>query len=681
MNIVENRERAANFESEIGLTFIASIKLLSDKMESIEVFYDFNKTIANHNEIVIGLGRRDTDHQGIILNNKVEGYVSVSEFISKSSDEIINQWKHKIDDPVRASFYMEDLSPDTCLSFLLFFARMNGVEMDSTIKEWVGYVNRWESGDVKTTGAPFESWGCLLNALGHECISFNNEKVKPEEFKAGFLSCLRFTIHMIVNGMQPHSVKSLNEVEDYHRAIAILKNDQQEYFRLLASTEKVQLNLPLKGSQRKVLVDAFLAVEDTHIGGVLKSFIRNDCDQPFFKSGFGLMAIHSPGARGTGNDMVISVDPSLGVHLKDLWISLEHLEDEKWNGKRPCDQPRYQDLRSKANQPWYDEMEKCTIIAAPKQFEEGPLKGQPGSKCTWDDVLDLLWQEYHPLKSLKVFPLNEASSLGESCLIEESSPLITGGGKQFLALKWHSFGNRQSFLITPTIKRYFAAIADYETTGPIGILDLPPETSFDFLELPGGFTMIHRNGVLFFDDWSKDDSAFQKYKIEYESILERYLSFTSLHNEIKGFFKSVKDKLEHSSIRQKELVSLNKQIANFKMRLRETILNTMVTSQEFNILKFREKVEKRWGLNTQLDELYQTVAEIENIVKGYVETRTGSLVNKITVYGFPIAVGLSAFQTAPEDLFKNGTIHSTAFFATLAIIIGVIFWLRHRWDQ
>lgn len=658
---------------------------LEQRMEKskFRTVYNANKSTAYEEEVLIGIGQTNHDgYKGLILNNKIEGLPSVTEYVMSRSEDTIQEWKARLGSFDELTIYMEDLSPDTCFSFLVLFARVSGISVNSkTFKEWLLYVNRWETGDVKTTGNPFESWGCLLSALGHEYIPIHeDDPIDENYFKEGLLACLRLTFQVLKAGMKPNQIKLLDDIEEYQRAIAILHNSEQEYKRLLGSAEKIQLNVPVRGSNKQVIVDAFLATENTHIGGVFKSFIRNDREETFLHSGFGLMGLHSPSAIGSGGDMVISVDPSVGIHLKDLWVALEQKETEAWDHElRPQDVPKFPQT-SPYNEPWYDEMGRYTLVAAPKRIEKGAYAGELGSKLEWNDVLDVLWQTYHPLKHLKIYPIREDGTYDTCCFIEEHSPLTKGNNKAFIPLKWHSFGERQSFLMTPTIKRYLAACADSEITNPIQIKDLPPETSFDFMSVPGGFTVIHRNGVLFFDDWSKDDSAVEKYKTEYLSILKRYQDVKSRHEDITTLFLEVKAKLAEGNIRQKTLVDLNERLSKIKMEMRETILTTMATSQEYNILKFREKVEQRWGLERQLDELYQTVTEIEDIVKSYVETNTGDLINRITIFGFPIATAAAVLQIFPQQLFGNLTDHLAWIVVVGAGSGFAILRLKKKWE-
>ena len=70
-----------------------------------------------------------------------------------------------------------------------------------------------------------------------------------------------------------------------------------------------------------LLVDA-LIFEDIELAGILKVLARCDRVNSRTQRGFALLALRRPAAAGTGNDMVISVDPRAGITLEPLWQAL-----------------------------------------------------------------------------------------------------------------------------------------------------------------------------------------------------------------------------------------------------------------------------------------------------------------------------------------------------------------------
>ncbi|MBA4494841.1 hypothetical protein ACFO25_03555 [Paenactinomyces guangxiensis] len=628
-----------------------SLELLWDELEQFQIHYDPNKTRAGTNEILIGIG--DENNGGVCLNNRRTEYESVTELLYYSDRQTLEL-------PVsfhETQFYIEDLSPDSCLAFIFLYCLNQGMAADEFPEDWVDYVNKWEMGDVKTTGEPFQSWGCLHSALAQAHFTFYEEtdaegkpisKIDQANYVNGFWACVTLAVEMLLADVIPHEVPVLDHVEEYNRAMAFLRFEYQQYLQALKQATIIQLELPVKNSNRTLLVDAFIATENTYMG-LLKSFLSNDSERTWLRSGFSLIALHRPGLKGSGNDIVISVDPNMNIHLKDLWEKLEHMENERWEGLRPCDQPRLPG-RSPANQPWYDDMGRYTLVSAPKKIN----KELYGSKLEWSDVVSALWELYNPAKSLTVRPYLEDGTIGQSCYIYECQPIVTDreSQKQFTAVKWDSLGREQALVASPSMKRYLAVCASGLYSGKIPpIYPLPAERSFDFLELPCGFAVIHSNGILILDDQNNEQLDLPAYKGEFERLLQRVQTVSKIHAEISRKVDDIQKKLQtRQTLSGKYLISLHHWIAQQKMDLRNTILRTMPASVDHNLQVFRETVEKRWGLNNQLDELYESVAEIEHIITGYAEARTNRLISAITIYGFPFALFAGLFEFIFEGI-------------------------------
>lgn len=623
-----------------------------ENIENFKVYYSPGKRVASYNEIIIGFGSQNGS-QGIVLNNKETEQSSVSELICDASEETVQLWRESLKNDLQleeAHIYLEDLSPDTCLGFILFYLRVRGINLHSIDRKWIHYVSLWEKGDVKTTGQPFESWGCLHNALSHTYFD-QSEQDNITVFQEGFKTCIRFVVQLIKKRLDPFKVEPLNESEYYHRAVALLQHEYQEYTQMLNHALTVQLQLPLKDTNRKILVDAFLVKERKHLGTV-KAFLRNDIENSWSKKGFAFMAVHNPDVAGTGTDITVSVDTSVGVHLKDLWNRLEEIENDKWGGNRPSCKPRYKDLRSMATEPWYDENKKYTILGAPKKLPDGRL----GSALKWEDVLQSIWELYHPAKDVRVAAVGEAGENTGTYLVHECKPLISDDKyeKQFIAVKWDHSQKDQSIILSPTMKRYLAACAAGEfTKGKLPkIQELPQESSFDFESIPGGFVVLHANGVLLFDDWSRDQVEVEEYKSEFQKVLKRYSVVQEKYEEVHREVSSIKEITDQGQVlSRKEVIALNNRITKLKMQLRYVVLETMPTNTNHYLDMFRSNLERRWGLSSQLIELYEIIGDIENIIKSYTEIRTNHLVSLITIFGFPLALFGGLFQFSLQGMY------------------------------
>lgn len=632
--------------------------------------------------IIIGTGHADLHRNAIMLNNKAEKKESVSQLVYNASTKRVEEWKSVLRTMKEPFYVLEDLSPDTCFSLLLFQLRVieesSIYSEDELLKEWVEYCNRWESGDMITTGVPFHSWGCLHNALSHHFFEGRREKVLDEaKFRLGFLHCLQFLRTLLENEASPYHVPALPFSKEYQKAKNLIKQEHNQYKQSLKQAELLQLELPMNNSAKSLLVDAILSV-DYRMLGAQKVFLRNDEEHAWMKAGFGLMAVHQPRAIGTGNDMVISVEPTLEINLEKLWFELEKLENEKWAGKRPSNFPRYKDdSRTNANEPWYDENGRYTLIAAPRRINDSLL----GTKLTWNDVMEALWRVYHPLQHFYVDNINSKGALeekGKSYLPHDIAPVIKQEEKHLITMKW-STTNLNPMVLSPTVIRYLAACANAKRNKGFPLLaDLPTEKTFDLLEIPGGIVVIHENGVLLLDDWSKENSNVSVYRQEFEHAYERYEVITKLYDDVKKEINSFWEIINHKTKRigAKELIQLNKRMTLLKLFLRKTILNTMIKTSEINVQLYREKLEKRWGISRKMDELYNAVSELEQIIKGHSEVHTNQLINGITIYGFPLILFSSLLQflfSGISSLLWLTIGLTSIIFASLLCILGIRF--------
>lgn len=632
---------------------------------SFKVFYESNKLTANQNEILFGRG--EIDNGGLILNNKrVEtDSVSVSQLIMDTTEEEIKAWEQRlVGEPI---LYIEDMSADTCLSIIVLFARWSAVSTQEIPSDWISYVNRWEKGDVKSTGEPRKSWGTLLNTLSHKYFFLKSDMFDEEKIRTGLNECLLFTIELLMRNANPADVPILEGSVVYSTAITKLNIDYQEYKEVLDNSEKIQLRLPVKGSDRKILVDAIIVTELSNVG-TLKNFARNDQDHSWLKSGFGLMAVYSPTLASRGGEITFSVDPSIGVHLEDLWTALEQEEDRKWAGMRPNNKPR---SGSDFNQPWHVSDDK-TLVAAPYLVEMESGQYEKGSKLSWEETLDQLWRLYHPSSELSVHSLHSDGTWGPECTLQNCGTLYKDRSKQFMGVKW-ALNKKNSVLLTPTLERHLVALLSGNNQNEI--VHLPSKESFDFVDFPGGFCLIHQNGVVVFDDWSRDQTDIVSYHTEFVNLLKRYDAIKKFQMTIEKEIELVLNKLQDLKKIRGELVSLSDSLAKIKIQLRKDIFQTMPSVEDYHLEEFRKTIEKRWGLNTQLNELYDTVSEIEITIKSMVETRTNKVISGITIYGFPFAVLASIFAGTWEDIFTKQEISFDglfSFFALLFISINIL---------
>lgn len=636
------------------MEFKRVLKQLSRQLDLLSIYYQPHKKVTKPNEIF--LGNRMVSYYTDRRINLYQGgqYHSTTEMLYKMDHPI-----YSTNIPIENyQFFFEDLSPDACLSFILVYCQYHGLTVDHFPSEWIDYTIRWELGDVKTTGKPHESWGCLHSSLAHaffimeEKIDANGNLtpiIDEAHVIQGLIACIRLAIALLLEGIVPYEIPYIDHVEEYNRANMYLKMEYQKYMLGLKHATITQLELPVIHTNRKLLVDAFITTENTYIG-LLKSFLIHDETSTWLGSGFQFFAIHRPDFKGTGHDMVIQVDPQLRVHLKDLWEKLEKLEEERQviPMKRP-------------NQCyWYHNEDQYTILAAPKHSHTLSV----GSQIEWADVVRLIWELYNPGNSITVNPYLEDGSIGQSCRIYECEPILKG--EKFLtAAKWNSLGQQQVLVSSPTLQRYLAVCAsnaDQTTIPPIH--PLPLEDSFDFMELPFGYALINQKGIFILDDWNNEPFDYSLYKNEVRHLMERVETFQQIHQECIEMMTKVKAWLnQYETLSGDKLSEVNHWITKQKTEIRHTLLRTMLSSSDYYLQTFRKAIEKRWAIQSQLNELYNTVTELEHIIENHMNIRTNRLINLITIFGFPFVLfsGLFEliFQNIPSPMWFG--IHWTNF--------------------
>jgi len=350
---------------------------MTDLLDGVKIVFDANKKVANKGEILVGLGNTQISNEGVVLQHKTtpEHYDSLSRYVYTLPMDLDTKQLH--------TFYIEDLSVDTVISIWIFLLKIKKLALAKNIVSWIDYASRWERGDTTTTGKPFESYGCLQNAL----VSYL-AKSKPD---VQLEESLSFLDYLVKHNIDPAKIPKNLSDDFYQKAYKALEKEYGKYEFLVRKSEVAVLNIPQKDNSGVRKVSAIF-IETDIVTSIHKVFLRNDVDNSPTKDGFALMAVYNEVAAGTGNDIVISVDPDKKIHLKDLWVALENEENKCWEGKRPMDSPRplisYPDNNG-PNEPWWDDMGNYTLIAAPKMIGE-----QYGRCVDWYTVKTLIKQLY-----------------------------------------------------------------------------------------------------------------------------------------------------------------------------------------------------------------------------------------------------------------------------------------------
>lgn len=322
---------------------------------------------AEQNQVLIGVGTWGTrdkpvHHLGVCLNNKglagcfggAEDPATVTELVLDPPPELATHWQtawgegatldRRLDE---LTLVVEDAAPDAVLAFLFWLAVTNGVVAAEfrrpEITRWIEAVRRWELTGMVADN-PHTSWAALLSALSHSYFAPTTPaENRPYDFAGAWREALHFTATLLLRDIAPDAVPELWELDAYRRAAALLRNEEQDYLRSLSRSTRLQLLVPVAGPEprKDLVVDAYLTVE-TWPNGARKLFARLDRTHSHTGQGFAVMGVYRPDPRieGSGDDMVVSVNPLTGINLQDLWLELERLENQRWEGQRPTENPR-----------------------------------------------------------------------------------------------------------------------------------------------------------------------------------------------------------------------------------------------------------------------------------------------------------------------------------------------------
>lgn len=677
------------FQAFIATLTAALPTLLQGETPRLRIRYAPNQTGAAHGEILLGLGTSGgrPEDTGVVLQNK-SSQRSVAASILKATAMELDEWRKRLGQPatpaeLQATLYVEDASPDTTLGLVFFLARLFGVSPDALPLLWCDYVIRWEAGDVRTTGQPFASWGCLQSALGHSYAT--EQGAERTGVEAALPQCLRYLLGLLALGVDPAQVPEELPLEAHHTAQLQLRQEYQAYQHALASAEALQLRVPLPGDRRYRLVDAFIATEVLE-AGASKAFIRNDTEHTWFKQGFSLMAVYRLLAN-RGEDITVSTDPSSGIYLKELWETLEALENQRWGDDRPRDTPRKlmsypngeDGTRPAPNQPWYDGGD-YTLIAAPKSLDK-KHGNQPGSKLNWREVREQIWACYHPARNLRFKPWPDIGQVPGQAL--HTVPSAVQGDKRLVLVGWDP-RNSEPLVLTPTLQRYLAACAAQAYPEGVSLDALPELATFDTLKLPGGFAVIHRNGVVLMDDWSSTALDVQACQEEFRLLHQRLQTLQRIDQQTTELTRTLRESLERGkTVRYRDIVQ---RLSRQRLQLHTELFDTAAQSEDAHVLEFRTLLEKRWGLSTQLIDLQSTLEQLDTLVRNHLELRTSSLINSLTIYGFPIALITGIFS---DNIFQNWDqksswlegIHWPAVWVSVGLVCaltGLLRWISHR---
>lgn len=597
--------------------------------------FEFNPSQrdAPTGSLLIGLGDgNDTESQkGVALNNKgyrAGRYNSVSELVANADDRQWAVWRSKLSSVQGIQrIVIEDFSLDTCFTLLLFLNHLDGAgSLSLSTHPWLEYVTAWENGIYLDGDDTTRSAACLLSALAHSSLceqSMDDTAV----VRHNILACLRLLSDMMIANPDPTAGILPMHTHFYASAIANLAYEQQIYQNVIKRSVTCQLLLDLGTGQRQTVVDA-LFITETLPSGMLKILARCDKECSWTHNGFGLLAIYRPREVGTGNDIVISLNPIQGTRLDALWSTLEQREDAAWQGLRPHDTPRFLEsyrlagsdtlIPGAPNQPWYDDQGRMTLIAAPKQL----APGVPGSKLTWQkDVLPAIWDNYFTRyldNAIVPIALPELDCRAKGkCIRIYQHRIPEGGDITIVPL--------MRMIDTPTFHAWLAVQSD-STRVVRSPADLPPASEYHCQWYSNILVVAHRHGVTIFCRREEDKhlAILIKAAISVADVSHEYENF--LANSAQQIEQWLRDLLESQQMHNRKgkirrLSDWSKMMLETKARALKAMNKGALVGNDALHNQLSEDLSRQWGLSEQRQELMTQIEQLDQLMREAISQR------------------------------------------------------------
>lgn len=618
--------------------------------------------------IEVGIGDRPGLLSGCLsLNHKTSdaSFGSATEFVALASEEDLTTWRAAIpfapgDDPFAGlTIAVEDASPDTCLALFCLKERL----ADRTLPAaWVEFASAWEQG-FTPQGIPADGMiGALINALTHAMFGrdLHAGSASHGSFHPILSSAVDYVAELAAPGMDPWNVPrhlpsaSGQRARDLHDvAHASLARERTQYGRALAGALKVQLSVPIVGTQRRMDVDAVFMTE-VEFTGILKVLLRNDSAAPLGR-GYPLWGLYRPKLQGTGFDMTISTDPISGIDLKQLWIEIEIAEELAWaeyagtHGpiySRPREPVRESMLSFKENppicvpsrEPWWEGRPLYSLIAAPKSVG---LAGEtvPGTRLEWSQLLKIIWRLYAPVQNLP-FQCFEKPDEPVWRLLDDPPAdcrrvLVnarTGLYGVRLSLSPVSEGAPSAW--TPVIASSLAAFVD---VGCVEMDRLPAPTDFDIIESRGGIVMVTARGMLLLQTASKADFPMKELDRAAREVAATLDCAGAIVQHINSTTRPLVIKAINTGSSADKRNAL-KAIYGAKLKARKVWAQSGRFEEDTLVRQFRDLCERRWNGFERLTAALGEVTELEAMVISSSEVRANATLNAIAFFGFPLSI-------------------------------------------
>ena len=192
-------------------------------------------------------------------------------------------------------------------------------------------------------------------------------------------------------------------------------------------------------------------------------------------------------------------------------------------------------------------------------------------------------------------------------------------------------GNDEPLILTPTLQRYLAACAERDYPEGVPVDALPDAASFDVLNLPGGFAVIHAPGVLLVDDWSNQNLPVNACQKEFDRVIHRLDELHQIGASVDKLVSGLRMAVDAGQrLAYHDLV---KRLSQERLRLHTELFDTRAASEDVHILRFRALLEQRWGLAGQQVELHETLEQLDTLVRNHLGLHSSRLINNLTCSG------------------------------------------------
>ena len=602
--------------------------------DDLTVEFNASSNEDSQGTLLIGLGSPEASVTGVCLNPKglLKGSLSsVSALVDGAEPGLKQQWRQRLGNTQAVrKIVVEDFSLDTCHALLMFGALLDQTETENFGQPaWLDYVNAWEMGRYLDGGDVSRSAACLLTSLAHSFLPEGMEETISNSFVArGLFACLNFLQQLCAAQANPlNGIDRLDSAE-YARALGQLAHEQQMYRLALQRSQRCQLLVPLRESTRQLIVDALFLTE-VQPSGILKILARTDRENTWTHQGFGLLAIHRPQERGTGNDMVISLDPANGAELGGVWRLLEQQENELWAGERPRSNPRpltsYRDPQNPArllpgapDQPWYDGGGNYSLLAAPKRMPSC----EAGSKLSWrTHVTATVWQSCFltPVQTL-VQKLSSAAPAPNTSTCKRIVTMRCAGDAGEQGLR-----HERAILETPTFQAWLAAqsMLEHPVNNPY---ELPPFESFEIQRVGSVDVLVSRSGVTLFD-WSENSAHMQPALLVAEKVASASYAYCEFLEQNAGRLAQwTHELLDTSNKRTSKRNQHNwtHELMQVKVQALAALGNSTLLESDFDLNELSMRLQRVWGLSDQRSELMGLIDRIDELMRQAISLRSAT---------------------------------------------------------